>query len=99
MYKGSMADGGKSPRAIGRRITVLRNAMKLNMTAFAETIGTTQSAVSQYESGKRRIDLDVALRIRLKTGVTLDWIYEGDRSGLPLRLATTLPDLSEEQAG
>lgn len=94
-----MADGGKSLRDIGRRITTLRKVMNLNKTAFAALIETSQPAVSQYESGVRRPELDVALRIRLRTGVTLDWIYEGDRSGLPLRLAGELPDLSDRQAG
>jgi transcriptional regulator with XRE-family HTH domain len=94
-----MADGGKSLDDIGRRISALRTSMGLNKTAFAEMIGTSQPAVSQYENGVRRPELDVALRIRMRTGVTLDWIYEGDRSGLPLRLASQLPDLSEKQAG
>lgn len=94
-----MADGGKSLNDIGRRITALREVLQLNKTAFANLIETTQPAVSQYESGTRRPDLDVAQRIRMRTGVTLDWIYEGDRSGLPLRWANALPDLSERQAG
>lgn len=94
-----MADGGKSLKDIGRRISALRQVMQLNKTAFAELIGTSQPAVSQYESGVRRPELDVALRIRLRTGVTLDWLYEGDRSGLSLRWTTELPDLSERQAG
>ena len=99
IYKIGMADGGKSLQDIGRRITALREALNLNKTAFGALIGTSQPAVSQYESGARRPELDVAQRIRMRTGVTLDWIYEGDRSGLPLRLATELPDLSERQAG
>ena len=66
----------------------------MNQTAFAQFIGTTQAAVSQYERGIRRPQLDVALTIRAKTGVTLDWLYEGDRSGLPLHLAAKLPMLS-----
>lgn len=94
-----MADGGKSLKDVGRRITALRKVMDLNKTQFAELIGTSQPAVSQYESGVRRPELDVAQRIRMRTGVTLDWIYEGDRSGLSLRWASELPDLSERQAG
>ena len=94
-----MADGGKSLKDIGRRIAALRRVMKMNKTAFAELIGVSQPAVSQYENGVRRPELDVAQRIRMRTGVTLDWIYEGDRSGLSLRWANELPDLSGRQAG
>lgn len=94
-----MADGGKSLRDIGRRIAVLRESLGMNKTAFSVFIGTTQPAISQYETGVRRPDLNVAMSIRLKTGVTLDWIYEGDRSGLPQRLLNSLPDLSERDAG
>ena len=94
-----MANGGRSLEEIGKRITAVREMLGMNKTAFAAFLDVTQPAISQYEDGKRRPDLDVGIRIRLRTGVTLDWIYEGDRGGLPIRLANSLPDLDDQQSG
>jgi transcriptional regulator with XRE-family HTH domain len=42
---------------------------------------------SQYESGVRPLTIDAALRICEEYGLTLDWLFRGDRSMLPHRLA------------
>lgn len=70
-----------------------------NQSAFAELVGITQPAMSNYMKGLRRPQLDEAIKIAAKTGVTLDWLYLGDRSGLPARLHEALPDLSQQKAG
>lgn len=70
------------------------SALELNQTAFAIRVGITQPALNNYVKALRRPDLDVAIMIAARTGVTLDWIYLGDRSGLPSRLLELLPDLS-----
>lgn len=67
-----------------------------NQSAFAELVGITQPAMSNYMKGLRRPQLDEAIKIAARTGVTLDWIYLGDRSGLPARLLESLPDLSAQ---
>lgn len=92
-----MADGGRSLPDIARRIEALRTALDMNGSQFAAAIGVTQPALSNYEAALRRPDLDVAIKIRARTGVTLDWLYLGDRSGLPRRLLELLPDLSERE--
>lgn len=89
-----MADGGRSSRDIGRRIEALMTALDMNQTRFAQLVGLSQPALSNYMAGTRRPDLDAAIGIQLKTGATLDWLYLGDRSGLPARLLERLPDLS-----
>ena len=88
-----MSDGGRSNTDIARRLVALRGALKLNQSAFAQLIDVSQPAVNNYESGLRRPDIDVAIKVQMRTGVTLDWIYLGDRSGLPGRLLALLPDL------
>lgn len=70
-------------------------ALKLNQTGFANLVGISQPALNNYIKALRRPDLDVAILIQAKTGVTLDWIYLGNRSGLPARLLEILPDLSD----
>jgi transcriptional regulator with XRE-family HTH domain len=92
-----MADGGRSNADIGRRLVALRDALKLNQSAFAHLIDVSQPAVNNYERAIRRPEIDVAIKIQMRTGVTLDWIYLGDRSGLPGRLLALLPDLETAQ--
>lgn len=89
-----MTDGTRSTTDIARRLDALVNALELTQTGFARMVGITQPALSNYLKGLRRPDLDVAIQIQIKTGVTLDWLYLGDRSGLPTRLLQLLPDLS-----
>lgn len=71
-------------------------ALSLNQVAFANLVGISQPALNNYLRGLRRPDLDVAIAIQSKTGITLDWLYLGVRSGLPARLLELLPDLSDQ---
>jgi transcriptional regulator with XRE-family HTH domain len=91
-----MADGGKSLADIGMRLQALMEALGFKrQAAFAQLIDVSQPGLNNYLKGLRRPDLDVAMRIQSKTGATLDWIYLGDRSGLPARLLEKIPDLSD----
>lgn len=92
-----MADGGRSNADIARRISVLMKALGHNQTGFALLLGISQPALNNYLKGLRRPDIDVAITIAQKTSVTLDWIYLGDRSGLPARLLEILPVLSDQK--
>ncbi len=89
-----MADGGRSNEDIAMRLNALIAALSLNQSGFAALVGISQPALNNYLKGLRRPDLDVAILIQAKTGITLDWLYLGLRSGLPARLLETLPDLS-----
>lgn len=77
--------------AIGRRLVALRRLLGYNQTAFAAFIGVTQPGMNSYERGARRPSIGVARTIVLKTGVTLDWIYLGNRGALPAHLLAQLP--------
>lgn len=76
------------------RLAALMAAMQRNQAGFAALIGISQPALNNYLKALRRPEIDVAINIQTKTGATLDWIYLGDRSGLPARLLEKLPDLS-----
>lgn len=91
-----MADGGRSNADIAMRLGALMEALNLNQTGFANLVGISQPALNNYIKALRRPDLDVAIMIQSKTGVTLDWIYLGNRQGLPARLLEVLPDLSSQ---
>lgn len=90
-----MTDGDRSLRDIGRRIVALREAMGMNQTAFAQLTDIKQNALANYEAGTRRPDLDQAYKLVAKTGVTLDWVYLGDRSGLPHRLLALIEEFDQ----
>lgn len=91
-----MTDGGRSLSDIGKRIHALMAALDHNQTSFALLVGISQPALNNYLKGIRRPDIDVAIQMQLRTGITLDWLYLGDRSGLPSRLLSILPDLEAE---
>lgn len=89
-----MTDGGRTNDDIAKRLQALVAALAHNQTSFAAMVGISQPALNNYLKGIRRPDIDVAIQIQMRTGATLDWLYLGDRSGLPSRLLELLPDLS-----
>lgn len=90
-----MADGSRTTADIARRLIALREALGYNQVGFAQLVGLSQPALSNYEKGFRRPDYDACLKIKIKTGATRDWILDGDRAGLPQELLMKLPDLSD----
>lgn len=84
------------PKAIGARIIAIRTAMGMSPADFSRLTGMSSQLISNYETGYRRPDLDKALIIVQKTGATLDYLYLGDASGLPMRLAGKIN--ADEQA-
>lgn len=83
-----------SPAQIGKRLKALRKKNQLTQQAMADVLGITQPQWNQYETGKRQLTIEVAAIIATNHGVTLDWLYLGDPSGLPLRMA----DLAQSAA-
>lgn len=76
---------------IASRLFALREyALNMSHAELCRRTGLAENRWSQYESGKRRITVDAASSLKDEFGVTLDWIYFGDRSGLPSALATKL---------
>lgn len=71
--------------------------MGLNQAAFARLVGISQPSLANYEKGDRRPELDKAIQIITKTGITLDWLYLGERQGLSSRLLELLPALDDQR--
>ena len=72
---------------IATRLRHTREALGVNQREFARRVNLKPNRYSQYESGARPLTIDAALRICDEYGVTLDWLYRGDRSRLPYHLA------------
>lgn len=68
---------------IARRLQVTRLALGYRTQAeFAEAAGIGRTNYTQSESGSRILSLNMALLLSANFGISLDWIYKGDRSGL-----------------
>src|SRR5215467_14129007 len=72
---------------IAARLLHTREALGLNQREFAMRAGLKPKRYSQYETGVRTVTIDAALRICGEYGLSLDWLYRGDRSRLPHYLA------------
>lgn len=88
-----------SLREIGIRLQLTRQAFSLSQTEFADAAGLTQHAYNQYERGHRRPNIDAAIALCDRYGITLDWIYRGDPSGLPYKLADLIKNLRAHRRG
>jgi transcriptional regulator with XRE-family HTH domain len=86
----------KSPReersfeAIAQRLIATREALRLKQSEFAKRAGIPVNTYNQYEKAVSQPRLDYAYALRDTYGLTLDWIYVGDPSGLPYNLAKQL---------
>lgn len=78
----------KSLKDIASRLEMTRDALEINAAELCRRTGIKPNQWSQFinPAKKRRITIDAALRLCEEFGLTLDWIYRGDPSGLPDRL-------------
>lgn len=77
---------------IGDRLRLTFAALDVTSAEVCRRTGITESQLSQFLGGKnqRRITVDAAYKLRDEFRLTLDWIYDGDPSGLPNSLAAKL---------
>jgi transcriptional regulator with XRE-family HTH domain len=88
-----------SPEAVGRRLFAIRKALGIDtQTKLAEMIGANQSQYQNWENGTANMPVPFAIKLHIKTGFNLDYLFRGDESGLPLRLVTLL-DESQSRLG
>lgn len=59
---------------ISSRIKELRTSLGMTQTTFAESIGTSQNALSGYENSDRIPSYDILISIATKYNVSLDWL-------------------------
>lgn len=79
---------------IAQRLRLTRKATGLSQAEFCRRVGIGQQAWSNYEAGRNRISIDMALRLCAGIGATLDWIYRGNmESGLPPQLTRSIQEL------
>jgi transcriptional regulator with XRE-family HTH domain len=64
---------------IGESLSRLVSIVGISQTEFARSIGISQPLLSQLCRGEKMLDQAVAVRIRAKYHVTLDYLYCGDQ--------------------
>ena len=59
------------------RIKILRKKIKLTQSEFAKKIGVTESAICNYENGKRAISEQTLRSISREFNVNIVWLETG----------------------
>lgn len=75
---------------VGQRLSAARRALGLSARAVCEAINIRPNTYSQWENGKALIDPMAATRLKERYGISLDYLYAGDLSGLPLSLGVKI---------
>lgn len=91
-----MRDGDSSVESVAERLVLLRQSRGFDsQAAFAQRTGIGIPELNHYERSRRLLTLVAANKIRMHWNVTLDWLYHGDRSGLSVEVASSLPLLAD----
>ena len=83
-------DTGDLATDAARRLLATRRALGLDQQDFGVRAGLSQPQYNQFEKGKRAITLQAAMKLCLYYDLSLDWIYRGDPSSLPHKLAVAI---------
>jgi hypothetical protein len=84
-----------SKEAIAERLEIARLALGFEtQQAFAATMRISPSKWNNYVSGRDRIPLNIALDLCQRHRLSLDWVYRGDPTALPLALARRIDEVS-----
>ena len=76
---------------VADRLERLRKALGFkSQKSFADAIGVEYQTYNKWAKGDRMPDPMVMSDLHYKFGVSLDWLYAGDMSGLPYHLAQKL---------
>lgn len=76
----------ESSKSLANRLKITREALELTAAELCKIIKVKPNRWSQYESGERRITLEVASKLCDEFGLTLDWIYRANPAALPSSL-------------
>lgn len=75
-------DSGRDFASIGARLELLREWRGSKQKDMAALAGVSPQAWSNWIKGRARPDIEQVWALCRETGITADWVYFGDRSGL-----------------
>lgn len=85
-------------RDVAPRLKLIRKTFgKLTQHEFCAVLEIKPSRLAQYEAALNLIPVHLALILVAKYGLTLDWIYRGDVSGLSARTLDKLSKAEKDQ--
>lgn len=72
-----------SVEEVAARLKLTREALKLSQADLCRRTGITTQAWNNAETADNRIGVDEAMKLCRAFGVTLDWVFRGNRALLP----------------
>jgi transcriptional regulator with XRE-family HTH domain len=87
-------DDAASAVEIGKRLKLVREALKMSQTALCRLASISPQAWNNAETGDNLLTVPNAVKLCRVTGVTMDWIYRGQiTSALPAVLLEAIQKL------
>jgi len=89
----------ESPVTEGQRLRLLRKALaEEKASSLARRLGISASRWSNVESGGKPIGRDFAHKlVRAVPGLSVDWLWFGEKPGLSYELARRLDDAESDE--
>lgn len=78
------------PEAVAARLQRVREVLGLSKKEFAERVGLSEQSYGTFENARRDLTLQAAKKIRKTYGVSLEFIYFGNKDDLPHKIAKQL---------
>ncbi len=73
-------------KTLAKRLKLTQDALEVSGADIHRATGIKPNRWSQYVNNKRPITLEASDKLCDAYGLTLDWIYRADPSGLPHKL-------------
>ena len=70
-------------RGYGARLAATRKALGMSARDMQALLNVTKARLNHWENERHPPDVTAMLALKRLRGVTLDWIFAGDPSGLP----------------
>ena len=100
MFAANMALHEADDTEVQGRLRLLRLAMGHSQVVMAGLLGSGMTAQkwNNYERGRDRIPVDMAIRLCTVTGANLDYIYRGIMGSLPSDLIQKIQEARQKDA-
>lgn len=85
-----LEERGDAMDAVAARLEAARKALGLSKRDFAEGAGIGEQTYGPYENGSRALTLESAKKLRKTYGITLEFMFYGNKNDLPHRIAAKL---------
>jgi HTH-type transcriptional regulator, cell division transcriptional repressor len=73
-------------RGYGQRLAAARAALGMSARDMQTLLNVSKARLNHWENERHPPDLTAMLALKRLRGVSLDWIFAGDPSGLPTRI-------------